>query len=159
MTSLPEALGLALASFITGLLVGQFVRFRRVDTGDRRLLKPELDKRPFAGPWFKVAVVVMFLAAVGLTVHTTSTQRLCNEEFRRTITERADIAADDNLTRKAQDQAVADLIAYFLSIEPSPDSRAQGREALSRYLEQFRANDLRQLENEKRRAANPYPRC
>lgn len=159
MTSLPEALGLALSSFITGVLVGQFVRFRRVDTGGRSLLKPELDKRPFAGPWFKVAVVVMFLAAVGLTVHATATQRLCNQEFQRTITERAAVAADDNAARKAQDQAVADLIANVLSIEPGPNSREQSRAALGHYLEQFRANDLRQQENEKRRAANPYPRC
>lgn len=158
-TSLPEALGMAVASFIAGLLVGQFVRFRRIDDGDRRLLKPALDKRPFSGPWFKVAVVVMFLAAVGLTVHTTTSQRLCNAEFQRTITDRADIATDDNAARKEQDQAVADLIQTFLSIEPGPDAREESRAALAKYLEQFRANDARQTENARLRAASPYPRC
>ncbi|MBF6301157.1 hypothetical protein IU459_26965 [Nocardia amamiensis] len=159
MTSLPEALGLAAASFITGVLVGQFVRFRRVDAGDRHLLKPELDRRPFSGPWFKAGIAVLFLAAVGLMVHANSSQRLCNVEFRRTITERADIAADDNAARKAQDQAVADLIAGVLSIEPGPDSRERSRAALTHYLDRFRANNARQADNERKRAENPYPRC
>lgn len=159
MTSLPEALALAAASFITGLLVGQFVRFRRIDDGDRTLLKPELDKRPFSGPWFKVVVIVLFLAAVGLTVHGTSTQRMCNEEFRRTITLRADIAQDDNQARKLQDQAVAEMVKAVVGTEPSAEGRAQARAALQLYLEKYESLNDRQAQNELKRAANPYPDC
>jgi hypothetical protein len=159
MTSLPEALGLAAASFITGVLVGQFVRFRRIDDGERRLLKPELDRRPFSGPWFKLGLTVLFLAAVGIMVHATATQRLCNNEFQRTIIYRADTGADDARARKENEKALSVLMTGFLTIQPGPDARDETRAMLERYNRTIAENTARQEANEKRRADNPYPRC
>lgn len=157
--SLPEALAIAAVSFIAGVIVGQFVRFRRVRTDGHTVLRPELDRRPLAGPWFRLALVGLFLAATGILVQFTVDQRHCNAEFQRTITIRADVGADDNRARKENDQAVAALVRGFLAIEPGPDAWERSWQLLEEFDRTSTENNARQEDNERRRNENPYPRC
>lgn len=158
--SLPEAFAIALISFVAGVVVGQFVRFRREPADGKSVLVPEIDRRPFRGKWFRLMVVALFLASTGLLVQFTVQQRECNDEFRRTIAERADISVDDNRARKAADRAVAELARGFLSIpEDAPDRQARARVLLERFDTTVTVQEQRQNDNEALRAANPYPRC
>lgn len=143
--SLPEALVIAVVSFIAGVIVGQFVRFRRVTYRGRHVLKPQLDPRPFNGRVFRLVVVVLFLTATALLVQFTAEQRHCNAEFRRTITERADSAA-------VSDKALNDLVTGLLTVaQGSPD-----RERVYGLLRTYQHTYEEKLDA---RVANPYPRC
>lgn len=143
--SLPEVLVIAVVSFVAGLVVGQFVRFRRVTYRGRQVLKPQLDPRPISGRVFRLVVVVLFLSAVGLLVQFTAEQRHCNQEFRRTITERADSAA-------TSDRALNDLVTGLLNVaQGSPD-----RERVQGLLRGYQQTYQEKLDA---RVANPYPRC
>lgn len=158
--SIPEALATGLLSFVAGVIVGQFVRFRREPGEGRHLLVPELDTRPFRGKWFRLAIVALFLASTGLLVQFTVTQRACNDEFQRTIAERAAATADSESARKENDQAVATLVRGFLSVPAdAPDRRERVIALLGDFDRTVTDNAARQRDNELTRAANPYPRC
>lgn len=144
--SLPEALVIAVVSFIAGVIVGQFVRFRRVTYRGRHVLKPQLDPRPLNGRVFRLVVVVLFLAATALLVQFTAEQRHCNTEFRRTITERADATT-------SSDKALNDLVTGLLTI---PQGSPDGREQVEARLREYQRTYADKLNS---RVANPYPRC
>ncbi|MFE7747318.1 hypothetical protein [Nocardia sp. NPDC057455] len=172
-TSLPEVLAVATASFLAGWIVGRFVRFRRVPGG----LRPEIVRNPFRewlqGRGFRLLLIVLFVVSTGLIVQFTITQRGCNSEFRRTIIERADIAADDNRARRSADAArrendvaVGDLVEALLEIPQGPEGRDQPRRLMTDFRTRYAANiarqdadQARQESNESRRSANPYPNC
>lgn len=143
--SLPEVLVIAVISFIAGVVCGQFIRFRRVTYRGRPVLKPQLDPRPISGRVFRFVIVVLFLAATGLLVQFTAEQRHCNQEFRRTITERADSAA-------TSDKALNDLVSGLLAVaQGSPD-----RERVQGLLRGYQRTYQEKIDA---RVANPYPRC
>ncbi|WP_280393371.1 hypothetical protein [Nocardia wallacei] len=172
---------------LSGLLIGSAVTavgmyllgFRRVHRDGKTLAVPEIDRRPMRQrlhefreraasfeitPRVMSGIVALMAAAVlaGLVQNTafTYSQRRCNAEFQRTISERADIGADDNRARKENDEAVAALVRGFLALSPeSPDRREHSRELLERFDRTMIDNAARQAENERKRAANPYPRC
>lgn len=145
--SLPEALVMAVVSFIAGVVVGQFVRFRREEpAAGRAVLVPELDRRPFSGKWFRLTLVGLFLAATGLLVQFTVEQRDCNSEYQRTITLRADSAA-------ASDKALYDIVNGLLTI---PQGSPDGRERVQDLLRQYQKTYDEKLST---RSTNPYPRC
>ncbi|PPJ31852.1 hypothetical protein C5E45_32700 [Nocardia nova] len=144
--SLPEALIISAVSFIAGVVVGQFVRFRREPSGGRNVLVPELDRRPFSGRWFRLIVVGLFLISTGLIVQFTVDQRACNAEYQRTITLRADAAA-------ASDKALYDIVNGLLTI---PQGSPDGRERVQELLRQYQTTYNEKLNS---RASNPYPRC
>lgn len=166
--SFPEVLIVALLGFALGVIVGQFFAFRRVHRGNMDTLKMEIDRHPLVGPLsdkvFKLVLVVLFLAAVGLMANFTYTQRQCNSEFKRVIAERAAIGTDDNRLRTDNDNAGLAALQGQLTIDPSlsVDARAERtRQNLQDYANRIQSNNQKQAENEAKRAANPYPdpRC
>ena len=166
--SFPEVLIVALLSFDTGVIVGQFFAFRRVHRGNMDTLKMEIDRHPLVGPLsdkvFKLVLVVLFLAAVGLMANFTYTQRQCNSELKRVIAEQAAIGTDDNRLRTDNDNAGLAALQGLLTIDPSlsVDARAERtRKLLQDYANRIQSNNQKQAENEAKRAANPYPdpRC
>ncbi|WP_037141799.1 hypothetical protein [Rhodococcoides fascians] len=163
----------AVAGFVLGLLVGQFVRFRRVDREGRSVLKPELDTRPFRSRILNMALVVMFIVSLGMTVWSTYTQRECNGRYQGSLKNNAAIGAQDRALevrddelRDEREDALDALIRELLGFgEPSTDGV---HNALEKYRDTVAGNDAeraklnaerRSLEEQRR--ANPYPeaRC
>ncbi|MGI5222160.1 hypothetical protein ACQEVO_30310 [Nocardia sp. CA-290969] len=172
---------------LVGLLIGSAITaagmyllgFRRVHRGGKTLAVPALDRRPLAVRWrefrrriatselrpltFRAILALMAVAVIaGLWQNTAfvAEQRRCNDEFQRTIAERAAATADDAVARKENDAAVADLVRGFLAIPiEAPDRREQARILLTRFDDTVTDNQRRQAENERTRAENPYPRC
>jgi hypothetical protein len=154
----------AAVGFLSGYVSASYVSFRRVRAGKHDALKPEFDPHPFGGRWrgglFRVALTAMFVVATTFTVAFSVQQRGCNEEFQRTIVERAAVTTDNDRARKENDQAVAALVTGFLAITPgSADARARSRELLEQFTQTMADNNSQQEGNERRRAENPYPRC
>lgn len=164
-SSFPEVLIAALTGFVLGVVVGQLISFRRVHgPGDDERLKVELERHPFGGPLsgrvFRIVLVGLFILATAFVVQFSVTQRGCNAEFRRTIAERAEVTVDNDLARKENDQAVYELVTGFLAIPPgSPTARELELELLESFTKTTSSNNARQEEDERLRAANPYPRC
>ena len=164
----PEVLILALLSFALGVVVGQFFAFRRIHKGNAERLKMEIERHPLIGPMservFKLVLVVLFIAATGLMLNFTVTQRQCNAEFKRVISEHTAISVDNNRLRTDNDNAGLDALQGLLTIDPalSVDARVERtRKLLQDYANRIQSNNQKQAENEARRAANPYPdpRC
>ena len=171
-------IGLLIGSSITA--AGMYVLgFRRVHRDGRTLAVPKIDRRPPSVRWrqfrarvaaielgpraFKALVGLMAIAVAGGIVQIslfTAQQRACNREFQRTIAERAAATADDAIARKENDQAVAALVRGFLAIPAdAPDRRERAVALLGQFDTTMTANEVRQGENERTRAENPYPEC
>lgn len=163
----------AVAGFVLGLLVGQFVRFRRVEIEGRSLLKPELDTRPFRSRVLNLALVVMFVVSLGMTVWSTYTQRECNGRYQGSLKNNAGIGAqdralevrDDNL-RDGREDAMDPLIETLIG--PGQASQQLVHEALEAYRDTVAGNDAERAalnaerrDLERQRRENPYPeaRC
>lgn len=155
-SSLAESLVIAIVSFILGVIVGQFVEFKRIRDGrGHAKLEPHVAKGWFRSNWIMVCLIVLFVISTLQLAYYTYHQRECNTEFKRVLTERAAISADDNNIRKDNDDAVADLVTGFLSLPPN--SRDAARALLQEYSRRVTANDAKQRANEQQRAKNPYP--
>ncbi|OZC80543.1 hypothetical protein CH274_15345 [Rhodococcus sp. 06-418-5] len=163
----------SVAGFVLGLLVGQFIRFRRVEIEGRALLKPELDTRPFRSRVLNLALVIMFVVSLGMTVWSTYTQRECNGRYQGSLKNNAAIGTqdralevrDDDL-RDARDNAEDYLFEELFG--GGDVSREQEREALQRYRNAVAGNDAERAvlnaerhDLEQQRRDNPYPeaRC
>lgn len=159
-SSVPEALVVALISFISGFATGQLVRFRRTSDHGRKILHPELSCKLGNVPWLKVVLIVLFLVSTTFLVQFTYTQRGCNEEFRRTITERASASVRENAARQEADQALYDWINGLLTT-PQSDPRASEirRQLTVDYLEARGRALLEYKASIKTRTENPYPQC
>lgn len=163
----------AVAGFILGLLVGQFIRFRRVDREGRSVLKPELDTRPFRSRILNMALVLMFMLSLGMTVWSTYTQRECNGRYQGSLKNNAGIGAQDRALevrddglRDEREDALDALIGELLG--PGDTSQQRVHEALENYRDTVSGNDAERAklnterhELEQQRRANPYPeaRC
>ncbi|MGB7237154.1 MAG: hypothetical protein WBD41_14365 [Rhodococcus sp. (in: high G+C Gram-positive bacteria)] len=164
----------AVAGFVLGLLVGQFIRFRRVDRDGHRVLKPELDTRPLRSRILNLALVVMFVVSLGMTLWANYTQRECNGQFQGSLKNNAGIGAQDralevrdDALRDKRDDALGRLIEALLA--PTTAYTAERvLDVLEVYRDTVRDNDAERTqlnaerrELEQQRRANPYPeaRC
>lgn len=159
----------AVAGFVLGLLVGQFVRFRRVEVEGRSLLKPELDTRPFRSRVLNLALVVMFVVSLGMTVWSTYTQRECNGRYQGSLKNNAAIGGQDRALevrddglRDAREDAMDTLIETLLGTGPT--TQQEVHDALTAYRDTVAGNDAERaaLNDERRdleqqRRDNPYP--
>ncbi|WP_280371189.1 hypothetical protein [Nocardia wallacei] len=161
-------------SFVAGVFVGQFVKFRKISARGRNLLVPEIEKRPFDGRVFRMVIVVLFLASTALIVQFTYHQRQCNEEFQRTTIELRRIAAedrdleklDDDL-RNQRDDAFTALTATLVT-PPAPGQRLDALGALNHFRSITEPIDERRdqlvaqradLERQRREQPAPKERC
>ncbi|MFJ1461871.1 hypothetical protein [Nocardia sp. N2S4-5] len=172
--SLPEVLVVAVISFIAGVVVGQFVRFRRVNARGRAVLVPQLDPKPFNGRAFRLIVVALFLASTALIVQFTYHQRGCNAEFQSTSVQLRRIAAEDRALearddelRNQRDDAMTALVETLVT-PPAPGERVDARGALNHYRTVTAAIDVQRdqlvaqradLERQRREQPTPKERC
>ncbi|WP_280378543.1 hypothetical protein [Nocardia wallacei] len=172
--SLPEVLVVAVISFIAGVVVGQFIRFRRVHARGRAVLVPQLDPKPFDGRVFRLVVVALFLASTALIVQFTYHQRGCNAEFQSTSLELRRIGAEDRALeaqddelRNQRDDAMKALIETLVT-PPPPGQRVDALGALNHYRAVTEAIDVRRdqlvearanLEQQRREQPAPKERC
>lgn len=163
----------SIAGLVLGVILGQFIRFRRVDTSGRKVLKPEIDTRPFHSRILNVALVTMFLITTGTTVWFTWTQRECNAQFQGSLKNNSAINAQDralevrdDALRDDREDAMDILIGELLG--PGVQSSQQVHDLLEGYRLRVAGNDAdRSILNterrdlERQRQANPYPeaRC
>lgn len=163
----------AVAGFVLGLLVGQFIRFRRVEIEGRAMLKPELDTRPFRSRVLNLALVIMFVVSLGMTVWSTYTQRECNGRYQGSLKNNAAIGAQDralevrdDALRDAREDAFDVLVDALLG--PGDTDQERVRDALQSYRATAMSNDAERLvlnaerrDLERQRSENPYPeaRC
>lgn len=164
-SSLAESLVIAIVSFILGVIVGQFVEFKRIRDGrGHAKLEPHVAKGWFRSNWIMVCLIVLFVISTLQLAYYTYHQRECNTEFKRVLIERARIATEDNQIRESNDRAVQDLVLGFLTLNAPPGSdaaRAKSRDLLQTYARTVNANNDKQAALESARQANPYPspRC
>lgn len=164
-SSLAESLVIAIVSFILGVIVGQFVEFKRIRDGrGHAKLEPHVAKGWFRSNWIMVCLIVLFVISTLQLAYYTYHQRECNAEFKRVLIERAAISAEDNEIRNDNDRATQDLVLGFLTMQAAPgtpEARAKARDLLETYTRRVNANNDKQAANEALRKQNPYPspRC
>jgi hypothetical protein len=160
------------AAFILGVVLGQFVQFRRVEKNGRTMLKPELDTRPFRSRVLNMALVAMFLVSTCAVVLFTYTQRECNHTFQQSLKNNSAIGAQDralevrdDALRERRDDAM-DVLVEELLVPSTSTERVH--DVLEVYRDTVRDNAIERdklnaerLDLESQRTKNPYPdpRC
>jgi hypothetical protein len=163
----PLLCGIAAGSVLTGCTM-YLLGFRRVQFGERTLLIPELDRRPFRDRWAQfrarlrqsemtrlvVLCLVLIMASVvvmgGVQLLTfIREQRLCNAEFqntsielRRIGTEDRSLEFQDDELRNTRDDAMTTLVEALVT-PPPPGERIDALALLNNYWNTTHAIDVR----------------
>lgn len=164
---------------LTGLPIGYFLGFKRVETADGEpLLVPTIDTRAFrqrlreanfksalrwgGQNWLIVILVCIVLTGVAQMVSASYHYRTCTDRLWETIDARSAISADTETARRENDQAAADWAEAWLSLSERPNApnvRAEATAALQKFVDTYNQNAARQEANARARADKPFQRC